>query len=412
MNQPFNLRRGEPLGRYGENWDDRAWLFRSPPASGPDVAGAEVVFGPALGFNNYIDVNAGVDFVRELHRGGYQNPVVVIKHGKACGAATGEHAVERAYQGDPMNAFGGIWGFARRFELADAQDLCDRPNGIEDKIGWRRDVIFAPDFSGEAIDHIRGHEGKKVNTRLVTIPGLLDQESAYEMRPIRGGHLVQRRDPSLYFTEDGKIDGLFVPAYDRPTGKMVDTPQGKKPETRRVGVVTKASPPRSLTRVADFAVRLCFQEPSNATVIAREYATDGFQLVGYGIAEPGRSDSCWEATERSRRFYERENRIVQGTASAADQAILANEVGEMQRNRLQIYRDLCVWGAAATDSFFPFPDGLRELAKSRVTLVLHPGGSIRDQEVIAAADDLKMEMIYTGKRYFKHGDKAPVEVTE
>jgi phosphoribosylaminoimidazolecarboxamide formyltransferase/IMP cyclohydrolase len=57
---------------------------------------------------------------------------------------------------------------------------------------------------------------------------------------------------------------------------------------------------------------------------------------------------------------------------------------------------------AASDAFFPFPDGLEVLARAGVTAVAHPGGSLRDQEVIAAADAHGMALVTTGMRHFRH----------
>ncbi len=57
---------------------------------------------------------------------------------------------------------------------------------------------------------------------------------------------------------------------------------------------------------------------------------------------------------------------------------------------------------AASDAFFPFPDGVEEIAKHGVTAVIQPGGSVRDEEVIAAADKLKLAMVFTGVRHFRH----------
>ena len=57
---------------------------------------------------------------------------------------------------------------------------------------------------------------------------------------------------------------------------------------------------------------------------------------------------------------------------------------------------------AASDAFFPFRDGLDALAKAGATAVIQPGGSLRDGEVIAAADEHGMAMVFTGKRHFRH----------
>ena len=57
---------------------------------------------------------------------------------------------------------------------------------------------------------------------------------------------------------------------------------------------------------------------------------------------------------------------------------------------------------AASDAFFPFPDGVEEIAKAGATGIIQPGGSVRDQEVIETADGLAMAMVFTGVRHFRH----------
>jgi phosphoribosylaminoimidazolecarboxamide formyltransferase/IMP cyclohydrolase len=56
----------------------------------------------------------------------------------------------------------------------------------------------------------------------------------------------------------------------------------------------------------------------------------------------------------------------------------------------------------ASDAFFPFPDGVEEAAKAGVTAIVQPGGSVRDDEVIATADRLDLAMVFTGVRHFRH----------
>jgi phosphoribosylaminoimidazolecarboxamide formyltransferase/IMP cyclohydrolase len=56
----------------------------------------------------------------------------------------------------------------------------------------------------------------------------------------------------------------------------------------------------------------------------------------------------------------------------------------------------------ASDAFFPFPDGVEEAARAGATAIVQPGGSVRDDEVIAAADRLNLAMVFTGVRHFRH----------
>jgi phosphoribosylaminoimidazolecarboxamide formyltransferase/IMP cyclohydrolase len=58
--------------------------------------------------------------------------------------------------------------------------------------------------------------------------------------------------------------------------------------------------------------------------------------------------------------------------------------------------------AAASDGFFPFRDGIDEIAKAGATAVIQPGGSVKDEEVIAAADEQNLTMVFTGVRHFRH----------
>ena len=58
--------------------------------------------------------------------------------------------------------------------------------------------------------------------------------------------------------------------------------------------------------------------------------------------------------------------------------------------------------AVASDAFFPFRDGVDAIARAGATAVIHPGGSVRDEEVIAAADESGMAMVFTGRRHFRH----------
>jgi len=84
-------------------------------------------------------------------------------------------------------------------------------------------------------------------------------------------------------------------------------------------------------------------------------------------------------------------------------------VGAGQMSRVDAVR-LAAWKAGdraqgavmASDAFFPFPDGVEEAEKAGVTAVVQPGGSKRDDEVIAAADRLGMAMVFTGVRHFRH----------
>ena len=124
-------------------------------------------------------------------------------------------------------------------------------------------------------------------------------------------------------------------------------------------IVTKRPPTPEEKRALLFAWKVCKHVKSNAIV----YARDG-QTVGVGAGQMSRVDSC--------------------------------KLGAMKAQ-------LPLKGTvAASDAFFPFPDGVEEIAKSGATAIIQPGGSVRDHEVIEAADRLGLAMIFTGVRHFSH----------
>ena len=134
-------------------------------------------------------------------------------------------------------------------------------------------------------------------------------------------------------------------------------------------VVTKRQP--SAEEMADllFAFKVCKHAKSNAIVYAKDGAT-----VGVGAGQMSRVDS---------------SRIAAWKAGAASTA-----AGE-ERSRAE-------GSVVASDAFFPFADGLLAAAEAGATAVIQPGGSVRDAEVIAAADETGLAMVFTGMRHFRH----------
>jgi phosphoribosylaminoimidazolecarboxamide formyltransferase/IMP cyclohydrolase len=124
-------------------------------------------------------------------------------------------------------------------------------------------------------------------------------------------------------------------------------------------VVSKRAPTESEMRALRFAWRVAKHVKSNAIVLATEHAT-----VGIGAGQMSRVDSARLARMKA-------NFPTQGTA-------------------------------LASDAFFPFRDGVDAAAEAGVTAVIQPGGSVRDAEVIAAADEHGMAMLFTGIRHFRH----------
>jgi phosphoribosylaminoimidazolecarboxamide formyltransferase/IMP cyclohydrolase len=142
-------------------------------------------------------------------------------------------------------------------------------------------------------------------------------------------------------------------------GVLVQTTDDHKLDPSELKVVTTRQPSDKEIRALLFAWIVCKHTKSNAIV----YARDG-QTVGVGAGQMSRVDSV--------------------------------KIGAMRAQ-------LPVTGSVlASDAFFPFRDGIDEAAKHGITAVIQPGGSVRDDEVIAAANEHRLAMVFTGVRHFKH----------
>jgi phosphoribosylaminoimidazolecarboxamide formyltransferase/IMP cyclohydrolase len=190
-----------------------------------------------------------------------------------------------------------------------------------------------------ADDAARAIFARKKNLRLLIMPGLpMATRAGLTTVPIAGGLLVQDRD-------NGQLD-----------------PSDLK-------VVTKRAP--TATEMADalFAWTVAKHVKSNAIVYAKDGAT-----AGIGAGQMNRRDSSRIAAAKAQEAAE-----THGWAAPRT-----------------------VGSAVASDAFFPFSDGLLAAAEAGATCVIQPGGSIRDEDVIKAADDAGLAMVFTGMRHFRH----------
>ena len=134
-------------------------------------------------------------------------------------------------------------------------------------------------------------------------------------------------------------------------------------------MVTKLAPTEAQLDDLLFAWKVAKHVKSNAIVYVKDGAT-----VGVGAGQMSRLDSA--------------------NIAAIKAARMAEELGLPKARRSG--------SAVASDAFFPFPDGLMEAAAAGATCVIQPGGSMRDDEVIAAADEAGLAMVFTGMRHFRH----------
>ncbi|WP_027717807.1 bifunctional phosphoribosylaminoimidazolecarboxamide formyltransferase/IMP cyclohydrolase [Desulfovirgula thermocuniculi] len=166
--------------RYGENPHQKAAFYRDPTARGPSIAGAVQLAGKELSYNNILDLDAALALVREFA----EPTAVIVKHNNPCGVASAPDlatAYRRAYEGDPVSAFGGIVACNREVDAATAREMS--------RIFL--EAVIAPGFSAEALEILT----QKPDLRLLKT-GPLEEASAerWEVRRVSGGLLVQERD--------------------------------------------------------------------------------------------------------------------------------------------------------------------------------------------------------------------------
>ncbi|MEI9423937.1 bifunctional phosphoribosylaminoimidazolecarboxamide formyltransferase/IMP cyclohydrolase [Mesorhizobium sp. Cs1299R1N1] len=191
----------------------------------------------------------------------------------------------------------------------------------------------------DATDEAAAIIAAKKNLRLLVTSGLPDPRTAgTTVKSVSGGLLVQGRDNAV-------VDDL------------------------ELKVVTKRAPTPSEMADLKFAFRVAKHVKSNAIVYAKDGAT-----VGIGAGQMSRVDS---------------SRI------AARKAVDAAETAGMAE-------PLTKGSVVASDAFFPFADGLLSAIEAGATAVIQPGGSMRDDDVIAAADEHGIAMVFTGVRHFRH----------
>ncbi|GAV32878.1 bifunctional purine biosynthesis protein PurH [Roseomonas sp. TAS13] len=202
------------------------------------------------------------------------------------------------------------------------------------------EVVIAPDASDEA----KAIFARKKNLRLLLTGGLPDPAAPGTLiRSVSGGFLAQSRDAGRITQADLKV-------------------------------VTKRAPTDQELADLLFAFRVCKHVKSNAIVYAKGGAT-----VGIGAGQMSRVDSARIAAWKSE--------------EAAKAAGLATPLTP---------KGLADGSVVASDAFFPFADGLQAAAAAGATAVIQPGGSMRDNEVIAAADEAGLAMVLTGMRHFRH----------
>lgn len=232
--QPYE--RVEEL-RYGENPHQRAVFYRRAKLQQTGLAAARQLHGKQLSFNNYLDLDTVLSFVREF----VEPAAMIVKHNSPCGAAIGgtlAQAYRNALATDPLSAFGGVIGLNKKVDAETARAILD---GIA-QYGFM-ECVLAPAYAPEALSALQ----QKKNLRLLELPDLA-ADDPWRIKQVSGGLLVQSPDSESYPSQ--------------------------------IKVATKRSPTSEEEAALRFAWIVCKHTKSNAIVIARETKAVG---IGGGV---------------------------------------------------------------------------------------------------------------------------------
>jgi len=181
--------------------------------------------------------------------------------------------------------------------------------------------------------------------------------------------IARKKNLRLLLLDGGPMSGARLSIRSVGGGLLVQTPDCISIDDLDLRVVTARAPTGQELSDIRFAYRVVKHVKSNAIVYAKDGAT-----VGVGAGQMSRVDSAriavWKSDEAAR---------LAGLSSSA-----------------------VTGSVVASDAFFPFADGLLQAAKAGATAVIQPGGSVRDEEVIRAADEAGLAMVFTGVRHFRH----------
>lgn len=304
--------------RYGENPHQHGARYRMVDGPRGFWDGVVQHGGRELSYLNLFDGEAAWRLAHELlERSGTVHAAVIVKHANPCGVAIGGDllvAYRRAFDADPLSAFGGIVALTGEVDIEIASAMVANPLA---------DVLIAPAITEEALALFAQ---KRKNMRPLVAPRPTPESLAF--RQIAGGFLIQ--DPDRFVAKRESFE-----------------------------VVTQRVPSESEWNDLELAWLVCGRTSSNAIVLAK----DG-QIVGVGCGQQNRVDAAGLASRKAN-----------GRA---------------------------VGGAGASDAFFPFRDGLDAVVDAGVTVVVQPGGSLRDKDIIDAANERNIAMVLTGERHFRH----------
>lgn len=385
---------GEEKGiRYGENPDQPAAVYELAEGSlslgGVEFRGPKQGLVSALteehmiqagkhpGKTNLTDVDNGINMLQYLTA---KPAALILKHNNPCGAAWSDKgiadALQKAYAGDRIAAFGGAVIVNRPFDKTSAELVNSA----------YFEVVAAPAFEEGVVEILK----QRKNLRILQIPGLAELESLVnvpflDMKCLADGGIIMQQSfrNRILSTDD------FLPAITEKDGVEV------------------ASRAPSAQEVEDllFAWAIESGVTSNSIIFARNGAT-----VAIGTGEQDRV-GCVELTVHKAytkyadnlAFREHNMSIYELTLKARHDADAKAILDDIQA-RTKAAQGGLPGSVMVSDGFFPFRDGVDAAIVHGISAIAQPGGSIRDHEVISAVNEAspQVAMVFTGQRSFKH----------
>ena len=345
-----SLERKQSL-RYGENPDQKA-AFYAYPGESVGLAGLEQLHGKELSYNNYLDLDGALLALAPFAFSRVP-AVAIIKHTTPCGLAVGGSVVEayeKALRTDPVSAFGSVIAVNRTLDLEAATRMGE----------LFVECIVAPRFDDDAHTALQ----RKKNLRLLTYPGVSGPLAGEPENEGWVSLAEADRAAGRFLAEHGRLPMAY--SYRSVYGGLLVQSPAKPPFYGDAGdgwkVVTRRPPEGAEADDLRFAWAAALAVKSNAIVLAKDGAT-----IGIGAGQMSRVDSARIAVQK-----------------AADAGLTLEGV------------------VLASDAFFPFRDGVDAAAEAGVVAIIQPGGSVRDEEVIDAANEHEIAMVFTGRRLFRH----------
>ena len=337
--------------RYGENPGQEAAFYRWPGRE-DGLSGLEQLHGKDLSYNNLLDLDGALLSLAPFAYSP-KPAVCIVKHTTPCGLAVGDtvsEAYERALATDGVSAFGSVISVNRTIDQVAAEAMS----------GLFIEGIVAPGFEEAALDILT----RKKNVRLLVSGGIDGTVDSEPEAPWWSDASDEVKRAARFLAEHGRrpearvlrsvYGGMLVQGPSTPPFYGASRPDWT--------VSTSRAPSEEEWDDLRFAWAAVFGVKSNAILFAKGGAT-----LGIGAGQMSRVDA---------------SRIAVHKASDAglelDGAVLAS------------------------DAFFPFRDGVDAAAEAGVRAIVQPGGSMRDEEVVAAADEHAMAMVFTGQRLFRH----------